>query len=73
MTETKILWHCCIALDKLLELTRQGENVLSYEDRTLTEYEVYKLVNYEKEKGYTYFAACDNRNIDGRCGGHFAG
>ena len=66
-----IISHCCIALDKLLELTLKGITILSNEDGSdMGELEVYQLVNKEKELGYKYFSACDNRDIDGRCKGH---
>lgn len=62
--------HCCISLNKLLELTLKGngEAILGHEDGTpLTEVEVYQLVREEKAKNYKYFSACDNRDFEGRC------
>ena len=69
----KILHHCCIALDKLLELTLKGNGstFLDHDDGTpLTENEVYQLVRDEKAQGYKYYSSCDNRATDGRCAGH---
>lgn len=66
-------WHCCIALDKLLELTLKGngDTFLDHPDGTpLTETEVYQLVREEKAKGYKFFSSCDARGADGRCKGH---
>lgn len=69
----KVLTHCCISLDKLLELTLKGDGhtILDHADGTpLVEAEVYQLVREEKTKGYIYYSSCDNRDIDGRCAGH---
>lgn len=58
MTETKTILHFCIDLDMLLRLTRGGVTVLVDNDgKPLTEYQVYQVVNNEKEHGYFYF--CD--------------
>jgi len=68
-----MMTHCCISLDKLLELTLKGsgETFLDHEDGTpLTEGEVYQLVKEEKAKGYKYYSGCDNRNNEGKCAGH---
>lgn len=63
--------HCCIALDKILELYVQGKGGwIEANGRTLTEQEVYALVRDEKAKGYIYFSGCDNRRPDGSCAGH---
>jgi len=71
-----MLTHCCIALDKIIELTIQanGETFLDHEDGTpLTEKEVYQLVREEKARGFKYFSGCDNRDASGRCAGHIKG
>ena len=60
-----MLYHCCIELDKLLELTLKGEKVLN-----IGELETYKLVRELKGKGLHYFSGCDNIDNDGRCVGH---
>ena len=60
-----MIYHCCIALDKLLELTLKGEKVLN-----ISEAETYQLVGELKAKGLRYFSGCDNVDDDGRCKGH---
>ena len=60
-----MLYHCCMELDKLQELTLKGEKVLN-----IAEPEVYQLIREEKAKGYKYFSGCDNRDKEGRCAGH---
>ena len=60
-----MLFHCCIELDKLLELTLKGEKVLN-----IGEVETYQLVRELKTKGIRYFSGCDNVDREGRCAGH---
>jgi len=60
-----MMFHCCIELDKLLELTLKGEKVLNIGER-----ETYQLIRDMKASGYTYFSGCDNIDSIGRCAGH---
>lgn len=65
-------YHCCIKLDKLLELTLKGMVGFLVNDRgyQLTESEIYQLVKDEKAKGHIYFSGCGHRDSEGRCLGH---
>ena len=60
-----MIYHCCIELDKLLELTLKGEKVLN-----ITEPQTYQLVRELKAQGKRYFSSCDNQDSEGRCAGH---
>ena len=60
-----VLYHCCIELDKLLELTLKGEKVLN-----IGEVETYQLVRELKAKGFKYFSGCNNTDKEGKCTGH---
>jgi len=63
-----MIYHCCIELNKLLELTLKGEKVLN-----IGEIETYRLVRDMKSCGYAYFSGCDNTDSDGKCAGHKGG
>ena len=62
--------HICISLDKILELTMNGIEVLDNDGEPLTEIEVYEFVKNERVKGYSYFSSCDCRTPIGKCAGH---
>ena len=65
-------FHCCIALDKLLELALNGSDFMENNDGTpMSQTEIYDLVIREKAKDYKYYSACDNRDSSGRCMGHY--
>ena len=61
------MMHCCIALEKLKELTLKGEKVLN-----ISEIETYQLIRELEAKGFRYFSGCDNLDTEGRCAGHFS-
>ena len=60
-----MVYHCCIELNKLLELTLKGEAVLN-----ISEVETYRLVRHLKSTGLKYFSGCNNVDAEGRCAGH---
>ena len=60
-----MLYHCCMELDKILELTLKGERVLN-----IGEAETYQFVREQRAKGYKYFSGCDSVDAEGRCAGH---
>lgn len=60
-----MIFHCCMELDKVLELTLKGQEVLN-----IGETETYRLVREYKARGLKYFASCDNVDAEGRCVGH---
>ena len=68
MLENGMMYHCCIGLDKLLELTLKGNMLLN-----VSEVETYQLIKELKSKGFKYFSGCDNIDTDGRCAGHLVG
>ncbi|MDD5547046.1 MAG: hypothetical protein PHO67_07850 [Candidatus Omnitrophica bacterium] len=65
--------HCCIALDTLLRLTLEGQQVLvdAETGEPLEEREIYELVKEMRKDGNTVFTpGCDNVDKQGRCAGH---
>jgi hypothetical protein len=71
--EKRTLMHCCISLDKILELQMKEDVRVLTDDNgvPLTETELYRFVGEWKAKGYTYFSGeCDHLDAEGKCLGH---
>lgn len=64
-------FHVCIHIaDALARSNKWLDKMLAADGRDLSGAEVREYLIKEREKGFTHFSGCDNRDVTGSCSGH---